>query len=190
MPCIIRPKCRGDIGQAINIDSEAFQTMLPPTNYQRELKNQLSSYIVACDDQKAIGKADKERDSGDSNPVIGLAGFWLMAGEAHIVNIAVRQAYRRRGIGELLLINLIGLALEKGADIITLEVRKSNAAAQKLYQKYGFNIKGVRRGYYLDDREDAVIMTAENINSDAFQANLTRLKENITEDRINTTYNY
>jgi ribosomal-protein-alanine N-acetyltransferase len=182
--------CREDIEQAIEIDSEAFPTMLPPTNYQRELKNELSYYIVACDDQQIVGKLDKERDSGDSNLVIGLAGFWLMAGEAHIVNIAVRQAYRRRGIGELLLISLISLALEKGADNITLEVRKSNAAAQKLYQKYGFNIKGVRRGYYLDDREDAVIMTAKDINSDAFQANLSRLKKSIAENGINTEYNY
>ena len=173
MPCLIRPMCREDIEQAIEIDLESFPTMLPPANYQRELKNELSYYIVACDDQQFAGKPDKERDSRDSNPIIGLAGFWFMAGEAHIVNIAIRQAYRRRGIGELLLISLIRLALEKGADTITLEVRKSNAAAQKLYQKYGFNIKGIRSGYYLDDREDAVIMTAENINSDAFQANLT-----------------
>jgi len=177
MPCFIRPMYREDIEQAIEIDSEAFPTMLPSANYKRELKNELSYYIVACDDQQVVGKPDKEGDSRDSNPVIGLAGLWLMAGEAHIVNIAVRQAYQRRGIGELLLIKLMNLALKKGADIITLEVRKSNAAAQKLYQKYGFNIKGIRRGYYLDDREDAVIMTAEDINSDAFQASLSRLKK-------------
>jgi len=169
--------CREDIEQAIEIDREAFPTMLPPTNYQLELKNELSFYIVARDDQQVVGKPDKERDSRDSNPVIGIAGFWLMASEAHIVNIAVRQIYQRRGIGELLLKKLIDLALEKGVDAITLEVRKSNTAAQKLYRKYGFNIKGIRRGYYLDDREDAVIMTAEDISSDAFQTNLSRLKK-------------
>lgn len=177
MPCFIRPMCREDIEQAIEIDLEAFPKMLPPANYQRELKNELSYYIVACDDQQVVGKADKERDLREINPVIGLAGFWLMAGEAHIVNIAVRQAYQRRGVGELLLIRLVNMALEKGADTITLEVRKSNTTAQKLYQKYGFNIKGIRRGYYLDDREDAVIMTAEDISSETFQASLSRLKK-------------
>ena len=177
MPYFIRPMCREDIEKATEIDREAFPTMLSSTNYQRELKNDLSYYIVACDDKKAAGKNDKEIDLEDCNLVIGLAGFWFMAGEAHIVNIVVRQSYRRRGIGELLLIRLLSLASEKGADIITLEVRKSNTAAQKLYKKYGFNIRGVRRGYYLDDREDAVIMTTEDISSGAFQANLNRLNK-------------
>lgn len=108
-----------------------------------------------------------------------MAGFWLLAGEAHIVNIVVRKAYRRRGIGELLLINLINLASKKSADIITMEVRISNKTAQKLYEKYGFDIKGIRRGYYMDDREDAVIMTVEDASSDAFKAKMSGLKNSI-----------
>ena len=177
MPCLIRRMYREDIEQATEIDREAFPTMLPPANYQRELKNRLSYYIVACDERQVVRKHDKERDLDDRNLVIGLAGFWLMVGEAHIVNIAVRQAYRRMGIGELLLINLINLVLKKGADNITLEVRRSNKAAQELYEKYGFNIKGIRSGYYMDDREDAVIMTAEDISSGAFKAKMSRLKK-------------
>ena len=168
--------CLEDIKQAIEIDSETFPTVLPPTNYQRELRNEIAFYIVACD--------------GGSDRIIGLAGFWLMAGEAHIVNIAVRGDYQRRGIGEIMLIKLINMALEKGADTITLEVRKSNAAAQKLYQKYNINIKGVRRGYYLDDREDAVIMTAEDIGSGAFKANLARLKKEHYRKWNEPAYNY
>jgi ribosomal-protein-alanine N-acetyltransferase len=168
--------CWEDIEQATEIGSEAFPTMLPPTNYQRELKNDLAFYIVACDDQQVIGKIDKERDLGDSNLIIGIAGFWLMAGEAHIVNIAVRQAYQRRGTGELMLIKLMKLALEKGVNNITLEVRKSNVVAQKLYEIYGFKQKGIRYGYYMDDREDAVIMTTDDISSDVFQARLSRLE--------------
>jgi len=177
MPYLIRRICQEDIEQAVEIDRESFQTMMPPVNYRRELKNELSYYIVACDDKKTAGKKDKKIDIEGCSLVIGLAGFWLMAGEAHIVNLAVRQTYRRRGIGRQLLMKLIDMAIEKDADTITLEVRKSNAAAQKLYKEYGFNIKGIRRGYYLDDIEDAVIMTAEDIYSDAFRANLDRLKK-------------
>jgi ribosomal-protein-alanine N-acetyltransferase len=181
--------CREDIEQVTEIDLEAFPTMLPQTNYQRELKNELSYYIVACDREKATMGNDKETDLEDCNLVIGLAGFWLVASEVHIVNIAVRQSYRRRGIGELLLISLLSLASEKGADTITLEVRKSNIVAQKLYERYGFKIKGIRHGYYQDDREDAVIMTAEDIKADMFKANLSRLKKSIAKDRTKITYN-
>lgn len=176
MSYLIRSMCQEDIGQVIEIDLEAFPTMLPPADYKSELKNELAYYIVACDDQQYFENSDKENGSGGSNFVIGLAGFWLMAGEAHIVNIAVRQAYRRRGIGELLLLELLNLAIEKGANIITLEVRKSNTRAQKLYKKYGFDIKGIRRGYYLDDKEDAVIMTVEDIVSDVFRKRFSGLK--------------
>jgi ribosomal-protein-alanine N-acetyltransferase len=101
----------------------------------------------------------------------------MMADEAHIVNIAVMHSYRRQGIGELLLIHLIDLAMEKNVSIITLEVRASNTIAQSLYLKYGFAIKGVRRGYYSDDKEDAVIMTAEDIKSALFQTNLNKLRK-------------
>ena len=190
MPYLIRQMCQEDIEQAVEIDRETFPTMLPPVNYERELKNELSYYIVACDEKKATRRNDKKLNIEDCSLVIGLAGFWLMAGEAHIVNLAVRQAYRRRGIGRLLLMKIIDMAIEKYADTITLEVRKSNAAARKLYKKYGFNIKGIRRGYYLDDREDAVIMTAEDIYSDVFQANLDRLKKIIAKDIMSKMYNY
>ena len=177
MPYLIRSMWKKDIDEVIEIDLEAFPTMMPPTDYQREIKNEFSYYIVACDDQQYFENSDKEKRLRKNDSVIGLAGFWLMANEAHIVNIAVRQAYRHRGIGESLLIELLNLAIEKGADIITLEVRKSNTTAQKLYTKYGFNNKGIRLGYYLDDKEDAVIMTVEDVASDVFRTKLEGLKK-------------
>ena len=89
--------------------------------------------------------------------ILGFAGFWIVAGEAHVTSIAVRETYRHQGIGELMLISLVGLALEMGAEMVTLEVRVSNINAQKLYQKCGFRQVGVRRGYYTDNGEDALI---------------------------------
>jgi ribosomal-protein-alanine N-acetyltransferase len=100
-----------------------------------------------------------------------------MAGEAHITNIAVREKHQRQGIGELLLISLIDLALELGAHLVTLEVRASNTAAQRLYAKYGFVQVGLRRGYYTDNREDGVLMTLEDVASTPVQANFQRLRQ-------------
>ena len=80
------------------------------------------------------------------------------------------------GIGELLLISAIELALSRNAHMLTLEVRKSNMPAQALYKKYGFEEVGVRRGYYTDNREDAIIMTTDRLTSAPFQALFQRLK--------------
>jgi ribosomal-protein-alanine N-acetyltransferase len=171
--------CQEDISQVAEIDREAFPTMMPPTDYQRELGSPLACYIVACDGEGELA-GDHLSGGKTASPernIVGFAGFWVMAGEAHIVNIAVRQSYHRRGIGELLLIFLIDLAIEINAHLITLEVRASNTAAQSLYTKYGFALKGLRRGYYSDNKEDAVTMTAEDIGSTPFQRRQNRLKQ-------------
>ncbi len=109
--------------------------------------------------------------------IVGFVGFWIMADEAHITSIAVRETYRGQGVGELLLISAIDMAAELQTRIVTLEVRVSNAIAQSLYVKYGFTQVGVRRGYYTDNREDAVLMSTQNITSTAFQARLQQLKQ-------------
>jgi len=156
-----------DVPQVTEIDREAFPTLWPPANYQRELKNGLAHYIVACD-----------AEAGQY--IIGFAGLWMLVDEAHITNIAVREKHRRQGIGETLLIAIVELAIELGANLITLEVRASNSEAQKLYAKYGFVRVGLRRGYYTDNREDAVLMSIENAKS--AKARLERLKRAHTEE--------
>jgi len=195
---------KGDIAQVTKIDREVFPTIWPPANYQRELDNRLAHYIVVCDAEKTVeesrvevtlgkglsGLASKvrrlfnyERFFGEKLPssgreyVIGFAGFWIMADEAHLTNIAVRESSRHQGIGELLLISVIDLAVELDASIMTLEVRASNTAAQSLYRKYGFTQVGLRRGYYINEREDGVLMSTESINVDSFQAHFQQLKQ-------------
>ena len=108
--------------------------------------------------------------------VVGFVGVWLMAEEAHIVTIAVRPDYRRRGVGELLLIAALELAALNNRSLVTLECRASNLAAQTLYEKYGFRQVGVRPRYYSDNHEDAIIMTTEPIHSAAYRAHFQRLK--------------
>lgn len=163
MPYYTRLMRAEDIRQVNYIDREAFPTMLPPADFVRELYSPLAHYIVAT----------KE---GDSDELAGFAGFWLMANEAHIVNLAVRECYQRQGVGELLLLSLIDLAANMRASLITLEVRASNEVAQKLYSKYGFSTRGIRRGYYSDNREDAVIMTVDDIASPGYRRRLKQLE--------------
>ena len=193
-----------DVTQVSEIDREAFPTMWPPPNYERELNNRMSYYIVACDEEKSVELPAGKTSSGKNLPrlmsglkrlisherlsnsnnnltaghyITGFVGFWIMADEAHITSIAVREKYRRQGIGELLLISVIDRALELKANVLTLEVRTSNTGAQTLYLKYGFNKVGVRKGYYTDNREDGIIMSTADITTASFQERFQQLKQ-------------
>ena len=100
--------------------------------------------------------------------VAGFVGAWYMVDEAHIVSVGVRRRFRGMGVGELLLIGAIEQAVERRANVVTLEVRVSNHVARNLYAKYGLNERGVRKGYYSDNREDAVIMTTDAIHTPSY----------------------
>jgi len=198
----VRPMCMGDVPQVNEIDRECFPTQWPTISFRRELlSNRLSRYLVVLEENNNHTEAVEQLDQSDSRSgsrfperlrrffsadnrsrsttnqrILGVVGLWIMAGEAHISTIGVRPAYRRQGLGELLLISAIELAQIRHAHLITLEVRASNSVAQALYEKYGFIKAGVRRGYY-SDREDAVIMTTDAITSAPFQSQFQRLKE-------------
>ncbi|MFC1861641.1 ribosomal protein S18-alanine N-acetyltransferase [Chloroflexota bacterium] len=200
MPYSLRLMRKEDITQLTEIDREAFPDMWPPANFHNELQNRLARYMIAYSEDKTVEKPELKVDPGmgfptllsrierlfrrkrrlslsDKQFIYGFAGFCMMADEAHIMNIAVREPYRRRGIGGLLLISIIELAMELKASFITLEVRASNTIAQKLYTEYGFTPVGVRCGYYTDNREDGILMSTESISSTSFQEHLQWLKE-------------
>ena len=198
----VRPMQDDDISQAIELDREAFPTQWPHPTYsslKQELRNRLSHYIVACtsehieqrtlsnrDDHLGLWEKFKRFVYQDKFPdiasthgeyIIGMAGFWLMMNEAHITTIAVREAYRRLGVGERLLISIIDHAIQLKAHIATLEVRTSNELAQALYQKYCFYKTGIRQRYYTDNGEDAYIMTTDVLTTSAFQSSYQQLKK-------------
>lgn len=93
--------------------------------------------------------------------IVGYAGIWVILDEGHITNIAVDPKFQRQGIGESLLSELTRLAVQRGVVAMTLEVRVSNHGAQALYTKLGFVPRGIRKEYYQDDKEDALIMWRE-----------------------------
>lgn len=107
--------------------------------------------------------------------IAGFVGTWQLVDEAHIVSIGVRTEHRGNGIGELLLVGGIEQAIEKKSSVVTLEVRASNHVALNLYKKYGFTERGIRKGYYTDNREDALIMTTEDIQTAAFRVSFESL---------------
>jgi [ribosomal protein S18]-alanine N-acetyltransferase len=205
LPCLVRPMAKKDIPQVTTIDREAFPTMWPPVNFNHELTNRLAHYVVACDGNKEITDLPPrpairlvpvrsflgikwpftpKTPNIDAPPetteyVAGFVGLWIMVDEAHIINIAVREACRGHGVGELLLVSGIDTAAKLEASVVTLEVRASNRVAQNLYTKYGFKKVGVRRGYYTDNREDAFIMTTDVITNDEFKRQFQRLKDNL-----------
>jgi [ribosomal protein S18]-alanine N-acetyltransferase len=144
-----------DIPAVHEIESLSFRTPWPAYAFEQELKgNRLARYLVARAGEK----------------VVGFAGVWVMVDEAHITTFGVHPDWRRRGVGRQLLLNLFELANALDAARITLEVRESNAAAQALYRRFGFEESGRRERYYTDDGEDALVMTTPDLRSPEIRA--------------------
>jgi ribosomal-protein-alanine N-acetyltransferase len=113
--------------------------------------------------------------------IVGYAGIWVMTDEAHVTTIASAPTMRGRGVGEFLLVALIHRGIEVGARWMTLEVRASNSVAQNLYRKYTFKEMGVRRRYYSDNGEDALVMWTDALDADSFQAALEQNERKLAE---------
>lgn len=114
---------------------------------EKELSNKLAKYLVAL----------------DGNKVVGFVGMWIVFDEGDITNIAVHPDYRKQGIGDLLINNLISLCKENNINSLTLEVRESNIKAQNLYKKHEFKEEGLRKNFYDNPKENAIIMWRHNI---------------------------
>ena len=123
-----------------------------------------------------VGKQSPDAENGPED-IAGYVGMWFQGNEAHITEIAVREKLRGNGIGELLLIGSVRVAMERGSTVLTLEARVSNFIAQRLYEKYGFKEVGIRKNYYSDNREDAVIMTTSPIHTTEYRAKFRELQE-------------
>lgn len=115
---------------------------------KNELNNPVAKYIIAQD--------------SSTKEVIGFVGMWIIAGEGDITNIAVNPTYRKQGVASNLLNNLFEISKEYNCNDITLEVRSSNIPAQNLYKKFNFKEEGIRKKYYSDNGEDAIIMWKRN----------------------------
>lgn len=136
------------LDQVLVIEKESFPVPWSRQSFAFELlQNEFAYYIVVLQDEK----------------VLGYAGAWVVLDEAHVTNVAVHADFRGGKIGRLLMTELMRRVSLKGAERITLEVRTSNAAARNLYSSLGFKEMGVRKKYYSDNNEDAIIMWKERL---------------------------
>jgi ribosomal-protein-alanine N-acetyltransferase len=147
---LVRAMQPEDIPAVMDIDRDSFPSPWPESTYRYELRKNPVSHLLVIESRESPG-------------VIGVAGFWLVVDEAHISTFAVHPAWRRCGVGKVLLAALLRQAATLGAMSALLEVRAGNAAAQTLYGAFGFRAVGRRKGYYKNNGEDAVLMTAERI---------------------------
>ena len=162
-PVELRPMQREDVSRVMEIEVECFPTPWHESAYLTELANRSAYYVVATNNQQ----------------IVGYAGMWIIMDEAHITTLGVAPERRRLKIGEQLLVTLLDEALCRGARRATLEVRQSNTAAQSLYRKYGFAAAAIRRAYYTDNRENAVVMWIDNMDNPDFATGYDALKQQL-----------
>ncbi|SHK33785.1 [SSU ribosomal protein S18P]-alanine acetyltransferase [Hathewaya proteolytica DSM 3090] len=139
-----------DINDVYNINLQSLKNPWSMESLKSELHNNKAKYVV-CKDQ--------------SGTVLGFGGMWIIYGEGNVTNIAVAKEARRCGVGTKILNSLVSICKGEGADAMTLEVRESNTAAISLYEKSGFVSCGLRKNFYSNPIENAVIMWNYNINS-------------------------
>ena len=145
---LIRPMTAEDLDGVMTVEHDSFIVPWSRTAFEEELsKNNLAHYLVAVSDSE----------------VVGYAGTWLVINEAHVTNVAVSRSRRREGIGRILMEKLMELARNNHMESMTLEVRVSNAAARNLYRQLGFEEAGMRKNYYAETKEDALILWREKL---------------------------
>lgn len=136
------------LAQVAEIEEESFTTPWSREAFDYELtQNDFAIYLVVL----------------NGGQVAGYAGLWLILDEAHVTNVAVHADFRGRGLGMILMLELMRRAALAGAARMTLEVRASNHTARRLYERLGFKERGRRRGYYTDTNEDALIMWNDHL---------------------------
>jgi len=140
------------IDDVLSIEEASFTNPWTREMYLADLENEDVSYCYLARD---------ERDQ-----VVGFCSVWRVAEELHINNLAVKPEFRRRGVATALLKHALREGAHFGARRATLEVRRSNDAARLLYERFGFTVGGIRRGYYSKPIEDALVLWRESLEGD------------------------
>ena len=187
LPFVVEPMVAADIDEVMVLERQAFASApWSASAYRHELsRNEMAHYFVVRERHESLPAGPRGRkralwrkliapyapppSAPSLPPILAYGGFWLMADDAHISTIATAPAWRRKYLGELLLVALIEQAQAFGALRVTLEVRVSNTSAQTLYRKYRFEESGRQRRYYSDNGEDALNMSTDRIDRPDFQ---------------------
>lgn len=147
---VVREMARRDLDRVARIEARSFRSPWSREMIAVELGHDWSTSLVAT---RSAGGGEEE--------IVGFALYWTVVDEVHVLDLAVDPSHLRRGVALALVGAMIERAERQGARMISLEVRRSNHAARSLYEKKGFRPSGVRRGYYSQEGEDAIIMELE-----------------------------
>jgi len=149
---VLRAMAVEDVAAVAAIDRLSFPLPWSENSFRSDLTTNPAAHLLVA--EQAVAGVRR---------VAGYAGYWLVVDEAHLSTLAVDPALRRRGIGERILRESMRQAARQGAEMMTLEVRVSNDAARRLYEKLGFRVVGRRRHYYKGNLEDAILMTRQRL---------------------------
>ncbi|BAC12603.1 ribosomal-protein-alanine N-acetyltransferase [Oceanobacillus iheyensis HTE831] len=139
----MRPMELADIPEVLHVENACFQTPWTTDIFYQELIENAHAYYYVVEVERTV---------------VGYIGSWMVLDDAQITNFAILPSYRRNKLGEKLFRYLMQIAIAKGVERLSLEVRASNIAAQSLYRKFGLVPGGVRKRYYTDNHEDAIVM--------------------------------
>ncbi len=154
----VREMTMDDVDGVFEVEKNCFEDFWSKQSFIDEVKNSNARYLVAEKDSEVKNSNARYLVAEKDSKIVGYIGIWLIIDEGHITNVAVHSDYRGLKIGNELLKEMVKLCKENKIVAMTLEVRRSNLVAQNLYKKYGFKMAGVRKEYYSDNREDAIIM--------------------------------
>lgn len=159
----IRPMTLADVSRVHQIDTLSFQLPWSERSFRYEVTENRNASVWVAETARPDGGLE----------IAGMIVLWVILDEGHIATIAVHPDFRQRGIAQRLLAQGLLAVYERGARLAYLEVRRSNLAAQHLYEKFGFTVEGMRPRYYKDNNEDALLMTLDPLNPAILQ-NLAR----------------
>jgi [ribosomal protein S18]-alanine N-acetyltransferase len=142
---VFRPMLEVDLAQVVEIENASMPSPWSKELFEEELRREAAHYFVIEEEGR----------------VAGYMGYWEAPQEAHIINLAISPWFRKRGLGQMMIEHCMDFAWKRGAGLATLEVRESNEAARRLYEKCGFRTVAIRKKYYSDNQEDAIVMIRE-----------------------------
>jgi [ribosomal protein S18]-alanine N-acetyltransferase len=195
----LEPMQAEDVPEVSQLDHRCFTNPWPQSAYRRELSNPEGNFYIVLRERLPGAQLREEEAANrpfhrvsrwlwsedEIDPIVGYAGMWIRAGEAHVTTIGIAPEVRGRGLGELLFVSLFEEAIARDAEWLTLEVRVSNVQAKRLYEKYGLSKKGVRRRYYSDNGEDADIMWSQSLQDPDYLQTVEGLRDQLADRLLN-----
>jgi len=147
---IIRQMMVEDMPAVMALEKQAFKNPWSPELLQRELQHEWSTILLV----------EEEREDGPAE-LLGLAIFWIVHDEVHVLNVATAPQHRRRGVARAVMDEVLARGKARRCTLATLEVRRGNEGALQLYRSLGFRPVGIRPNYYVDEGEDAIVMVLD-----------------------------